>query len=92
MSTPRERNTIWNVFTNPLARHFIVNWEDDARQLLAQFRSSCARYPGDTELAALIHDLLLASPEFRAWWPDHEVRGGQEGRKMLNHPRGLAIL
>jgi transcriptional regulator with XRE-family HTH domain len=86
VTTPRERNTIWNVFTNPLARQFIINWEDDARQLLAQFRSSCARYPGDAQLAELIHDLLFASPEFRAWWPDHEVRGGQEGRKMLNHP------
>jgi hypothetical protein len=86
-TTPRERNTIWNVFTNPLARHFIVDWEDDARQLLAQFRTSCARYPGDAQLAELIQDLQLASPEFRAWWPDHEVRGGQEGRKTLNHPQ-----
>ncbi len=30
---------------------------------------------------------MLASPEFRAWWPDHEVRSGQEGRKTLNHPQ-----
>jgi transcriptional regulator with XRE-family HTH domain len=85
--TTRERNTIWSVFTNPLARQFIVDWEEDARQLLAQFRSSCARYPGDTQLTELIHDLMLASPEFRAWWPDHEVRSGQEGRKTLNHPQ-----
>ncbi len=84
---PRERNTIWGIFTNPLARQFIVNWEEDARHLLAQFRSSCARHPDDPQLTALIHDLMLASPEFRAWWPDHEVRGGQEGRKTLNHPQ-----
>jgi transcriptional regulator with XRE-family HTH domain len=87
MTGPHERNTIWNVFTNPQARHFIVNWEDDARYLLAQLRSSYARYPGDAQLAELIHDLLRASPEFRAWWPDHEVRGGQERRKILNHPQ-----
>jgi len=84
---PRERNTIWGVFTNPLARQYIVNWEEDARQLLAQFRSSCARCPGDAQLAELIHDLQRCSPEFRAWWPDHEVRSGQEGRKTLNHPQ-----
>lgn len=83
----RERNTIWNVFTNPLSRQFIADWEDDARQLLAQFRSSSARYPGDTQLAELIEDLQLHSPEFRAWWPDHELRSGQEGRKALNHPQ-----
>jgi hypothetical protein len=86
-TAPRERNTIWGIFTNPLARQQIVDWEEDARQLLAQFRSSCGRYPGDAQLTELIHDLMLASPEFRAWWPDHEVRSGQEGRKALNHPQ-----
>jgi transcriptional regulator with XRE-family HTH domain len=87
MTAPRERNTIWGIFTNPQARQAIVDWEEDARQLLAQFRNSCARYPEDAQLTELIHDLMLASPEFRAWWPDHEVRGGQEGRKALNHPQ-----
>jgi transcriptional regulator with XRE-family HTH domain len=82
----REHNTLWGVFTNPLARQFIVNWEEDARHLLAQFRSMYARYPDDAQMTQLINDLMLASPEFRAWWPDHEVQGGQEGRKMLNHP------
>jgi transcriptional regulator with XRE-family HTH domain len=84
---PRERNTIWNIFTDPLARQFVVDWEEDARHLLAQFRSMCGRYPEDTQLTELVHDLMLASPEFRAWWPDHEVRGGQEGRKRLNLPQ-----
>jgi transcriptional regulator with XRE-family HTH domain len=86
MST-RERNTLWRLFTDPASRHFIVDWEDDARQILAQFRSSSGRHPGDTQVTELIHDLMLHSPEFRAWWPDHEVRSGQEGRKTLNHPQ-----
>jgi hypothetical protein len=30
---------------------------------------------------------MLASPEFRAWWPDHEVHSGQEGWKKLKHPQ-----
>ena len=87
LRTGRERNTIWGLFTNPLARQIVVDWEADARELLAQFRSSCARHPDDPQLAELIHDLMRASPEFRAWWPDHEVRSGQEGRKALNHPQ-----
>jgi transcriptional regulator with XRE-family HTH domain len=86
-TAPRERNTIWGIFTNPLARQVIVDWEEDARYLLAQFRSSCGRYPGDAQLTELVHDLMLCSPEFRAWWPDHEVQSGQEGRKTLNHPQ-----
>jgi transcriptional regulator with XRE-family HTH domain len=87
MTAPRERNTIWSIFTNPQARQFVVNWEEDARLLLAQFRSSYGRHPEDAQFTELIHDLMLASPEFRAWWPDHEVRSGQEGRKTLNHPQ-----
>ena len=85
--TLRERNTVWNIFTNPLSRQFIVDWEGDARQILAQFRSTCARYAGDAQLTELIHDLQLNSPEFRAWWPDHALLSGQEGRKTLNHPQ-----
>jgi phage/plasmid-associated DNA primase len=30
---------------------------------------------------------MLYSPEFRAWWPNHEVLGAQEGKKTLNHPQ-----
>ncbi len=85
--TTRERNTIWGIFTDPRSRQYVVDWEEDARHILAQFRSSCGRYPGDAQLTELIHDLQLCSPEFRAWWPDHEVRSGQEGRKTLNHPQ-----
>ncbi len=87
LRTGRARNTIWNVFTEPESREFIVNWEDDARYLLAQFRSTYARYPDDPQLTEMIHDLQLVSPEFRAWWPNHEVVSGQEGRKSLNHPQ-----
>jgi len=85
--TRRERNPIWGMFTNPLPRQFSVDWEGDARHLLAQFRSNYSRYPGGTQLTELIHDLLLVSPEFRIWWPDHELHSGQEGRKALNHPQ-----
>jgi hypothetical protein len=35
----------------------------------------------------LIQDLMLRSPEFRAWWPDHEVLGAEEGHKTFNHPQ-----
>lgn len=87
LRTIRERNTIWGIFTDPRSRQFVVDWEEDARHLLAQFRISCGRYSGDAQLTELIHDLQLCSPEFRAWWPDHEVRSGQEGRKTLNHPQ-----
>jgi transcriptional regulator with XRE-family HTH domain len=85
--TTFERNTIWQFFTSPALRQTLVDWEGHARRALAQFRATCGRYPGDPRLAELIHELMLRSPEFRAWWPEHEVLGTPEGRKEINHPQ-----
>ncbi len=85
--TTFERNSVWLMFTSPNPRQRLVNWEGHARRVLAQFRATCGRYPGDPRLTELIQNLLLRSPEFRAWWPDHEVLGRPEGRKTFNHPQ-----
>jgi hypothetical protein len=85
--TTRERNPVWRLFTSTTHRHLLVNWEGHARRILAQFRATCGRYPGDPRLTELINDLMLRSPEFRAWWPDHEVLGAEEGQKTFNHPQ-----
>jgi hypothetical protein len=85
--TTRERNAVWRLFTSTTHRHLLVNWEGHARRVLAQFRATCGRYPGDPRLTELINDLMLRSPEFRAWWPDHEVLGAEEGQKTFNHPQ-----
>ena len=84
--TSFERNSVWRLFTSAAHRHLLVDWEGHARRVLAQFRASCGRYPGDPRLTELIQDLMLRSPEFRAWWPDHEVLGATEGHKTFNHP------
>jgi transcriptional regulator with XRE-family HTH domain len=85
--TTFERNSVWRIFTSPAHRHMLVDWEGHARRVLAQFRATCGRYPGDPRLTELIRNLMLRSPEFRAWWPDHEVLGTLEGRKTFNHPQ-----
>src|SRR6266702_7187320 len=85
--TTFERNSVWQLFTSSTHRQLLVDWEGHARRLLAQFRATCGRYPGDPRLTELIHDLMIRSPEFRAWWPDHEVLGALEGQKTLNHPQ-----
>ncbi|GLV60718.1 transcriptional regulator [Dictyobacter sp. S3.2.2.5] len=87
-----ERNSIWRFFTFPEHRHVLVDWEGHARQLLAQFRATCGRYPGDPYLTELIQDLMLRSPEFRAWWPDHEVLGAREVHKEYNHPQAGSLV
>ncbi len=85
--TTFERNAVWRLFTSTTHRQLLVDWEGHARRLLAQFRATCGRYPGDPRLTELIQDLMLRSPEFRTWWPDHEVLNAEEGQKTFNHPQ-----
>ena len=84
--TALERNVIRRIFTNPFVRRVVVDWEDTARGLLAYFRMSYSRNMGDPSFTELIDALMQASPEFRAWWPQHDVLGTPDGRKVLNHP------
>lgn len=84
--TSFERNSVWQLFTSPVPRQLLVDWEGHARRLLAQFRATCGRYPDDPRLTELIQDLMYRSPEFRTWWPDHEVLSAAEGHKIFNHP------
>lgn len=85
-TTPEERNGIWRMFANPELRRLYVDWEAHAQLRLSQFRATAARYPGDPSFLELIEALKRVSPEFREWWPRHEVRGRPGGLRELNHP------
>ena len=83
---PHGRNLLWQLFTDPAHRDFVVEWEAVARGVLAEFRADSAAAPDDPRFTALIADLQRSSPEFRAWWPQHDVRGIVGGRKVFAHP------
>jgi hypothetical protein len=83
----RERNVVWRMFTSASHRQLVVDWDKHARRILAQFRTSYGRFPADPWMTELINDLQAISPEFRAWWPDHEVLRGPDVKKVLNHPK-----
>ena len=81
-----ERNVVWLMFTHPWPRRVIADWETVARRVLALFRLDGSHSPDEPELTALIDRLKQASPEFRQWWPRHEVLGASSPRKDLDHP------
>ncbi|HEY7419920.1 MAG TPA: helix-turn-helix transcriptional regulator [Ktedonobacteraceae bacterium] len=81
-----ELNILRFAFTHPLRRKLLVNWEQAAQGTLALFRASSERYIGEPWLKALIAELELASPEFRAWWPQHALQATHTEKKELNHP------
>jgi transcriptional regulator with XRE-family HTH domain len=58
-------------------------YERTAKSTLARFRAAHARYIDDPDFAALIGELHERSPQFRAWWPRHEVLADQAGTKAV---------
>ena len=84
-SSPYAHNLVWRLFTSPTMRER-PNWEQVARGTLAEFRTASARYPGDRWFEELIEDLKRVSPEFRRWWPHHDVRSALDGHKVIEHP------
>jgi hypothetical protein len=83
---PSERNMLIWTFANPEAREVFIDWEPEARALLARFRFAAARHPDDAQFRDLIDRLHALSREVREWWPAHEVAPLTSGIKRLRHP------
>jgi hypothetical protein len=78
------------VFLEPAARNVLVDWEIEARGLLARLRTLAGRHPGDPRYTRLIDELNAGSPEVDAWWPQYDVQARHGGKKRLRCPgRGL---
>ncbi len=81
-----ERNIPRSLFTNPLMRTLLRDWEKEARGILALFRASSDRYVREPWFKALVAELQQTSSEFREWWPQHDIQSTYTGKKELNHP------
>lgn len=83
---PYESNAIWRIFADPRSRQYNPRWEQAAQKVLEEFRADSAHYVHEEWFKRLIADLQRVSPEFRAWWPRHDVRGRTDARKEIEHP------
>ena len=84
---PYDYNAVWRIFANPMSHHlYNPAWEQAAQKVLAEFRADSARYADEEWFKRLIADLQRVSPEFRAWWPRHDVRGRSDALKEIEHP------
>jgi hypothetical protein len=82
----RQRNTIRYTFLHPAARELWPDWEQKARSCVAQLRA-VAGDPDAPDLATLVGELLVKSPDFGRLWGRYEVsRAGAAGNRVLRHP------
>jgi transcriptional regulator with XRE-family HTH domain len=84
---PADRpNLTLMLFLDPHTRDLYRRWQEEAARAVASLRLVAGRYPDDRELAVLIGELSMKSPEFAALWSKHPVQNCMSGTKYLHHP------
>jgi transcriptional regulator with XRE-family HTH domain len=82
---PEERNVVWLIFTDD-SRRLLLDWEQHAQRVLAQFRDASRYFVDDPWFPAFVERLRRRSPEFAAWWSQHDVGRVQATFKVVDHP------
>jgi transcriptional regulator with XRE-family HTH domain len=74
------------VFLDAHTRCLFRNWNNKARAVVGNLRAMAARNPGDTDLATLIGELAIESPDFARLWAEHTVEPCGSNLYDLAHP------
>lgn len=82
----KQRNVARYLFLHPAARELFDDWENQLRGCVARLRALAGTEPDAPDLAQLIGELLLKSPEFARLWERYDIRGHRHGKKTFHHP------
>jgi transcriptional regulator with XRE-family HTH domain len=81
-----DRNMLWLAFTHPQWRAAIVDWDDVAGRMVAEYRAAMAEHLDEPAWKTLVARLHRASPEFTSVWERHDVQGVESRTKRAMHP------
>jgi transcriptional regulator with XRE-family HTH domain len=82
----RRPNMTRMLFLDEPTRSLYPYWRSEAGRAVASLRLLSGRFADDAELAALVGELTLKSPEFAVMWAEHPVENCMSGQKTLDHP------
>lgn len=82
----QDRNLLRYIFLDPAARQLVVNWEERASRVVAEFRADVAGHATDPEVQQLVADLQGASALFARCWIRQVVVDREGGVRMFQHP------
>jgi transcriptional regulator with XRE-family HTH domain len=74
------------LFLDPHTRDLYRNWREEASKAVASMRFVTAQFRDDRELAELIGEISMKSPEFASLWAKHPVQKCMSGVKQFHHP------
>ncbi|MCP1292824.1 helix-turn-helix transcriptional regulator [Chromobacterium sp. S0633] len=80
---PGRRNLLWMLFTEPLLHQRFLDWEKQAPLMLSSFRRDFARATQQADIHELVDELERVSPDFKAWWRQHQVLSACSGVRRL---------
>jgi len=82
-----DRNIMLYMFTAPEMKALFGDaWADEARRMLALFRTTYDIWAGDPAFEQLLERLRQGCPEFEEWWERHDVGSGAGVQKLIHHP------
>jgi transcriptional regulator with XRE-family HTH domain len=79
-------NLLRYIFLDPGAPDLIIDWEERARRVIAEFRADYSRHLDDRVLQELVQLLAARSPFFKQAWTEHAVVGREGGGRTFLHP------
>ncbi len=83
---PEDRNCMWLSFTDPAWRKALIDWEESATRMVANFRWLMAEHLAEPGWKSLVKRLRAASPEFAELWERHEVAAIVNKAKRVRNP------
>lgn len=81
-----ERNMLRILFTHPDAQAVFAEWKSLCRSGLQALRLNAGRFPADSTIQALVHELSEVSPEFAELWDEQSVGSLTRVVKVFVHP------
>lgn len=88
---PPDRNLVRLMFLDDAFRSLYADWPQAARDCVAVLRMEASRRPDDPDLIALVGELSIRDPDFRAWWTSHPVHGLGPVPRTFHHPVAGAL-
>jgi len=80
-------NLLRYIFLDAAARELVVDWEQRARRVVAEFRADAGAHLDESDVAELVDELNQGSSVFAHWWTRHAVVEREGGLRDFQHPR-----